>query len=84
MHSEPVDLGSNHGVSHKGRDVEQGVGHHERTDSFPAKVDQAEDHSHDQVADEAADALVEVIRAADDRAERNDRNRIPGELAGQI
>jgi hypothetical protein len=62
------------GVSHESRDVEQGVSDDQRTDTFPAEIDQAEDYAHDQIADEAADALVEVVRAADDRADGDDRD----------
>ena len=77
---EPVDMGSDEGVSHEGRDVQQRVGNDQRADALPAQVDQAEDHAHDQIADEAANALIKVVGAANDGTEGNDRNGVPGKL----
>src|SRR4029453_70005 len=81
QNSKPVDAGSDEGVSHKGRDIQQHVRNDERGDALPAQVDQAEDDTHDQIADEATNPLVEVVRAANDRTEGNDRGDVPGEVA---
>ena len=55
------------GVPHEGDDVEDRVRHDQRHDPFGALVEPAEDQAHDEVADEPAEALVEVIRPADRR-----------------
>ena len=72
--SEPGDVGGDQGVADEAADVEQGVGDDQRADPLPPQIDQPEHHAHDQVADEAAEALVEVVRAADQRADDDDRD----------
>ncbi len=52
----------------------------QRPDASPTPIQQYEDHAHDHVADKAADALVEVVRAAQHRARRERRHRGPPEL----
>ena len=56
------------------------MGDHQRPDAAPALVEEGEDDAHHQVADEAADALVEVVRAAQHRAGQQGGDRAPAEL----
>src|SRR4029453_3671950 len=72
---------SDQGVSHEVCDVEQAVGNHQWSDTLPTQIDEAEYHAHDQVCEKGADSLVEMVGAADGRAEGNDGNNVPSELA---
>ena len=67
------------GVAHEGDHVEQRVRHDQGADATGAGVDPAEQQAHREVADEAAEALVEVVAAAQDRAERE---RLPDRRKG--
>ena len=53
-------------------DVEQGVRDHERHDPSPPTEQPAEQQPHREVADEPAEALVEVVAAADECARHDD------------
>ena len=53
----------------------------ERHDPFGARVEPAEDDAHHQVADEPAEALVEVVAAADQRAGEDDPPLPPADRA---
>jgi hypothetical protein len=54
---------------------------HQRHDPAAAQVEQAEHDAHHHVADEGAEALVEVVGAAQHGARRDDRAEPPLELA---
>ena len=62
-------------VPHERDDVEQRVRHDERHHPAPAPEPLAEDHPHDGVAHEGAEALVQVVAPPQDRA---DPQREPG------
>ena len=58
-------------------DIEKEVRDHKRRHASPAGVEPAEEHSHGEIAKEAAQALVEVVAGPQGGGEP-DRNR-PGE-----
>jgi hypothetical protein len=69
------------GVADEGHDVENGVRHDERPHAPGPGVDPAEEQAHDDVADEAAEALVQVVGAADQRRGHHDGRQRPAGLA---
>src|SRR6516165_5407923 len=77
---EPGDVAVQGGVAYEGHRVDQRVGDDERGHPPPPAVQDAEHHAHRRVAEESAEPLVEVIRAAQDRAERDRSGRRPAEL----
>src|SRR6185436_13730376 len=72
---QPRDVVDQQGVTDEGPDVEQRVCRHQGRDPTPTPVQPAEEQAHREVADETADALVEVIAAAQQGAEP-DRGRV--------
>lgn len=69
------------GVPDERADVEQRVRHHEWPDPAPTPVQVDEDNAHRHVADEPADALIEVVRAAQHRARHQGSPRRPAQLS---
>src|SRR3954463_4821716 len=68
-------------VADEGDDVEERVAHHQGHDPAGAHEDQPQDEPHDDVAREAAEALVEVVAPADERREPDDEWPGPPGLA---
>src|SRR6266851_9959055 len=66
---EPGDVAGQQRVADEGHRVDQEVRDDQRGHPAPAAVEEAEDQAHDGVAEEGARALVQVIGAADHRAE---------------
>src|SRR5690242_1069080 len=66
---EPGDVAGQQGVADEGHRVDQEVRDDHRHDPAPAAEEEAEDQAHDGVAEERAHALVQVVGAADHRAE---------------
>src|SRR5579859_2591942 len=60
--------------------VEDRMRDNERADPADAPVHQHEDHAHHRVADEAAEALVQVVRATEHRTAGHDRPDGPAQL----
>jgi MFS family permease len=75
-----AELGGEELVSDERDDVEQGVRDDQRPDPASSPVPLGEDQAHDGVAEEGADALVQVIRAAQHGAGDQDRGRAPAQL----
>ena len=68
-------------IADERHDVEHGVRDHERHHAAPAPVAPAEHHAHREVADDRADALVRVIRAAQRGRRQDDRPPRPSRAA---
>ena len=72
---EPGDVAGEHGVADERRRVDQRVGDDHRVGPTPAQEQRAEDDSHHRVAEEPAQPLVQVIRAAQRGADRDRQPR---------
>src|SRR6201987_503250 len=67
---KPGNVANQEGVADEGHRVDQRVRDDHRGCAAPAQEQRAEDDAHDRVADEAAEALVQVIRTAQGGADR--------------
>src|SRR6516162_6142382 len=66
---EPGHVAGQHRVADEGHRVDQEVRDDHRRHPAPPPEQDAEEHTHDGVADEPADALVQVVGTADHRAD---------------
>jgi hypothetical protein len=69
------------GIPYKRHDVQEGVRHDQRQDPSGTQIENPEDHAHDRIADERSEALVQVVRAAQECARGECRERTPAQLA---
>src|ERR1700751_2427892 len=78
---QPGNVADQGGVADKGHCVDQRVRDDHRGRAAPAQEQRAEDDAHDRGPDEAAEALVQVIRTAQGGADRYGGPRIDAKLA---
>src|SRR5580692_10714422 len=77
---QPGDVAGQQGVADEGHGVDQRMRDDQRGYPAVATVEDAEDDAHGGVAEEGADALVQVVGAADHGAEGDGRDRVDAEL----
>jgi len=77
--SQPTDVRGEEGVTHEGETVHQGVGDDKGHHALPPQVEEAEDQTHAEVAEEAAPTLVQMVAAPNGCGEDDDPHQVPVE-----